>query len=73
MLNGHCNSPIAEFSTIAGEWMSLSATALDPYGGVFIEASRSGLPDRLRALGRAIRLKLLQKGAADIIERSRPV
>lgn len=65
------NSPVAGFSTVAGERMS--ATVLDHAGGVFIEASRSGPADRLRELGRAVRLELLQKGAADIIERSRPV
>jgi hydroxymethylbilane synthase len=73
VLNGHCNSPIAGFSTIAGERMSLSATVLDHAGGVFIEASRSGPADRPRELGRAVGLELMQKGAADIIERSRPV
>ena len=42
-------------------------------GGVFIEASRSGPADRPRELGRAVGLELLDKGAAEIIERSRPV
>jgi hydroxymethylbilane synthase len=73
VLNGHCNSPIAGFSTIEGEQMSLSATVLDHAGGVFIEASRSGPADRPRELGRAVGLELLQKGATGIIERSRPV
>jgi hydroxymethylbilane synthase len=73
VLNGHCNSPVAGFSTIEGARMSLSATVLDHAGGVFIEASRSGPADRPRELGRAVGLELLQKGAADIIERSRPV
>src|ERR1700761_5160615 len=73
VLNGHCNSPIAAFSAINGALMSLSATVLDHAGGVFIEASLSGPADRPRELGRAVGLELLQKGAADIIERSRPV
>jgi peptide-methionine (S)-S-oxide reductase len=50
-----------------------SATVLDHAGGVFIEASRSGPADRPLELGRAVGLELLQKGAADIVERSRPV
>src|ERR1700759_404185 len=73
VLNGHCNSPIAAFSTIAGAAMSLTASVLDLDGGVFIEASRSGPADRPRELGRAVGLELLDKGAAAIIERSRPV
>jgi hydroxymethylbilane synthase len=73
VLNGHCNSPIAGFSTIDGVRMSLTASVLDHAGGVFIEASRSGPADRPRELGRAVGLELLDKGAADIIERSRPV
>jgi hydroxymethylbilane synthase len=73
VLNGHCNSPIAGFSTIDGARMSLTASVLDEAGGLFIEASRSGPADRPRELGRAVGLELLDKGAADIIERSRPV
>jgi len=73
VLNGHCNSPIAAFSTIEGATMSLTASVLDLDGGVFIEASRAGPADRPRELGRAVGLELLNKGAAEIIERSRPV
>ena len=72
VLNGHCNSPIAGFSTIDGAQMSLTASVLDEAGAVFIEVSRSGPADRPRELGRAIGLELLAKGAAGIIERSRP-
>jgi hydroxymethylbilane synthase len=73
VLNGHCNSPIAGFSTMQGTQMSLTASVLDEAGGLFIEASRSGPADRPRELGRAVGLELLNKGAAAIIERSRPV
>jgi hydroxymethylbilane synthase len=72
VLNGHCNSPIAGFSTIEGAQMTLTASVLDEAGGLFIEASRSGPADRPRELGRAVGLELLNKGAAEIIERSRP-
>jgi hydroxymethylbilane synthase len=72
VLNGHCNSPIAGFSTIQGTQMSLTASVLDEAGSLFIEASRSGAADRPRELGRAVGLELLNKGAAAIIERSRP-
>ena len=72
VLNGHCNSPIAGFSTIDGAQMSLTASVLDETGGLFIEVLRSGAADRPRELGRAVGLELLAKGAAGIIERSRP-
>jgi hydroxymethylbilane synthase len=72
VLNGHCNSPIAAFSTIDGTQMSLIASVLDEAGSLFIEASRSGPANRPRELGRAVGLELLDKGAAEIIERSRP-
>ena len=72
VLNGHCNSPIAGFSTIQGTQMSLTASVLDEAGNLFIEASRSGPANRPRELGRAVGLELLAKGAAALIERSRP-
>ena len=73
VLNGHCNSPIAGFAEVKGDQMSLTASVLDHAGSRIIEASRSGPANRPRELGRAVGLELLAKGAADIIERSRPV
>lgn len=72
ILNGHCNSPVAGFSTISGNDMSLTASVLDEAGGAFIEATRTGPANRPRELGRAVGLELLDKGAAAIIERARP-
>jgi hydroxymethylbilane synthase len=72
VLNGHCNSPIAGYAEIKGAQMSLTASVLDHAGARIIETSRSGPADRPRELGRAVGLELLAKGAADIIERSRP-
>jgi hydroxymethylbilane synthase len=62
VLNGHCNSPIAGYSTIEGTRMSLTASVLDDAGRQFIEVSRSGPADRPRELGRAVGLELLAKG-----------
>jgi hydroxymethylbilane synthase len=73
VLNGHCNSPIAGYAEIKGAEMLLTASVLDHAGQRIIETSRSGPADRPRELGRAVGLELLAKGAADIIERSRPV
>jgi hydroxymethylbilane synthase len=72
VLNGHCNSPVAGFSTIDGDQMSLTASVLEEAGGLVIEASRTGPANRPRELGRAVGLELLAEGAAAIIERSRP-
>ncbi|MGJ5179827.1 hydroxymethylbilane synthase [Bradyrhizobium oligotrophicum] len=72
VLNGHCNSPIAGFSTIDGGQMTLTAAVLDEDGGRFIEAQRTASADRPRELGRAVGLELLANGAAALIERSRP-
>jgi hydroxymethylbilane synthase len=73
VLNGHCNSPIAGFAQVQSDQMSLTASVLDHAGQRIIEASRSGPANRPRELGRAVGLELLAKGAADIIELSRPV
>jgi hydroxymethylbilane synthase len=73
VLNGHCNSPIAGFAEVSGNQMSLTASVLDHAGSRIIEASRSGPANRPRELGRAVGLDLLARGAAEIIERSRPV
>jgi hydroxymethylbilane synthase len=50
----------------------LRASVLDETGDRFIEASRTGTADRPRELGRAVGLELLDKGAAEIIARTRP-
>jgi hydroxymethylbilane synthase len=72
VLNGHCNSPIAGYSSISGAEMTLTASVLDETGGEIIEATRSGPANRPRELGRAVGLELLDKGAAAIIARTRP-
>jgi hydroxymethylbilane synthase len=71
VLNGHCNSPIAGYSTIDGAQMTLTASVLDEDGGEFIEVTRAGPANRPRELGRAVGLELLAKGAAAIIARTR--
>ncbi len=73
VLNGHCNSPIAGYATINGREMLLTASVLDLEGDQLLEATRSGPADKPRELGRAVAFDLLAKGAAAIIERSRPV
>jgi hydroxymethylbilane synthase len=72
VLNGHCNSPMAGYAQINGKTMSLKASVLDRAGSRIVEVSRTGPADRPRELGRAVGLELLAKGAAEIIERSRP-
>ncbi|MEN3351423.1 MAG: hydroxymethylbilane synthase [Bradyrhizobium sp.] len=72
VLNGHCNSPIAGHATIVGSEMTLRASVLDEAGAGFIEVTRRGSADRPRELGRAVGMELLDKGAAEIIARTRP-
>jgi hydroxymethylbilane synthase len=72
VLNGHCNSPIAGYSSISGADMTLTASVLDETGGEIIEVTRSGPANRPRELGRAVGLELLDNGAAAIIARTRP-
>jgi len=72
VLNGHCNSPIAAYSTIDGRDMTLTASVLDLEGDQLLEASRTGPADKPRELGRAVAFDLLAEGAEAIIERSRP-
>lgn len=72
VLNGHCNSPIAAHAVINGNEMTLTASVLDLAGDRFLDVVRSGPLDRPRELGRAVGLALLDKGAAAIIETSRP-
>ncbi|WP_371814990.1 hydroxymethylbilane synthase [Bradyrhizobium sp. CCBAU 51753] len=72
VLNGHCNSPIAGHATLAGGEMTLRASVLDEAGAGFIEVVRRGPADRPRELGRAVGMELLDKGAAEIIARTRP-
>ncbi len=73
VLNGHCNSPIAGHATIDGSDMTLRAAVIEEDGSRFIEAERTGAADRPRELGRMVGLELLQRGAAEIIERTRPL
>jgi len=73
VLNGHCNSPIAGYATLTGGDILLTASVLDEHSGQFIEVTRRGPSGRPRELGRAVGFELLAKGAADIIERTRPL
>lgn len=73
VLNGHCNSPIAGYSTVtqAGE-MSLKGAVMSPDGKTVVQVERSGPVDKPRELVRIVAQDLLGKGAAEIIDRTRP-
>ncbi len=73
VLNGHCNSPIAGHAAIAGAELMLRAAVIEEDGSRFIEAERRGSAERPRELGRLVGLDLLARGAAEIIERTRPL
>jgi len=57
---------------LAGNELTLRASVLEEAGARFIEVVRRGPADRPRELGRAVGLELLDKGAAEIIARTRP-
>jgi hydroxymethylbilane synthase len=73
VLNGHCNSPIAGYATVEGDEILLKAAVLDEANNHFIEVTRRGSAGRPRELGRAVAFDLLEKGAADVIARTRPL
>ncbi len=72
ILNGHCNAPIAGLATIERQSMTLRGVVFSMDGSHVIEHAVSGDPDRPRELGRNVGLALLQKGAVDLIQNSKP-
>jgi len=72
ILNGHCNSPVAGHAVITGDRMELRAAVLDLASDRLIEVTRTGSAVRPRELGRAVGLELLARGAAALIEATRP-
>ncbi len=72
ILNGHCNSPIAGHAELEGDRLRLRAAVIAEDGGRIVESVRDGPAERPREIGRAVGLDLLQKGAAAIIEATRP-
>ncbi len=72
VLNGHCNAPIAGYAQRDGDALSLYGAVMSEDGGEIIEVRSDGACDRPRELGRAVGLALLQKGAARLIEMTRP-
>ncbi|GAB4523502.1 MAG: hydroxymethylbilane synthase [Amphiplicatus sp.] len=72
VLNGHCNAPIAGHARLAGETLHLKAAVLSEDGAALIEAEADGPAARPRAVGRAVGLALIEKGARALIDASRP-
>jgi len=72
VLNGHCNAPIAGYASRDGEAVTLYGAVMSESGDEMIEARSEGPADRPRELGRKVGLELLAKGAARLIETSRP-
>lgn len=73
VLNGHCNTPIAAHARLDGDQrLSIRAAVMSEDGATMIEASAEGATDRPREIGRKAGLELLAKGAATLVEASRP-
>lgn len=72
VLNGHCNTPIAAHAQLSGAEMALAAAVMSEDGATMVVAAARGSANRPRELGREVGLDLLAKGAAALIEASRP-
>jgi len=67
VLNGHCNTPIAGRAVVDGKTIKLNAAVLSLDAATLIEASVEGDARRPRELGREVGLRLLEQGAAKLI------
>jgi len=68
VLEASCQSPVATFATIDGEEMNVTALVAMPDGSKFIRDSISGTPDDAVQLGEALAARLLESGAAELLE-----
>ena len=68
VLEASCQSPVATFATIDDGEMSVTALVAMPDGSEFIRDSISGTPDNAVQLGEALAARLLESGAAELLE-----
>ena len=73
VLNGHCNAPIAGFAQLCDEnEIELRGAVISLDGSTIFEASARYEKSRAKELGRDIALELLEKGARELLEQTRP-
>jgi hydroxymethylbilane synthase len=68
VLGANCQSPVATFATIDGDVMTVTALVAMPDGTESIRDSVSGHADNAEQLGEELAARLLESGAADMLE-----
>ena len=68
VLEASCQSPVATFATIDGDQMTVTALVAMPDGTEFIRDSISGPADDAERLGEELAARLLESGAAEMLE-----
>ena len=68
VLEASCQSPVATFATIDGAEMNVTALVAMPDGSESIRDSISGPADNAVQLGEALAARLLESGAAELLE-----
>jgi len=68
VLEANCQSPVASFATIDGDQMTVTALVAMPDGTEFIRDSISGSADDGERLGEELAARLLESGAAELLE-----
>jgi len=68
VLEASCQSPVATFATIDDGEMSVTALVAMPDGSEFIRDSISGPADNAVQLGETLAARLLESGAAELLE-----
>ncbi len=68
VLEANCQSPVATFATIDGDQMTVTALVAMPDGTEFIRDSISGSADDAERLGEKLAARLLESGAAELLE-----
>lgn len=71
LLGGGCLAPATAFGRVEGERLRLRARVLDPRGQPMLDESAEGPADRALELGTRMARRLLEAGAAALLERSR--
>ncbi len=68
VLGASCQSPVATFATIDGDVMTVTALVAMPDGTESIRDNVSGHADNAEILGEELAARLLESGAADMLE-----
>jgi hydroxymethylbilane synthase len=68
VLEASCQSPVATFAEVSGATLTVTALVAMPDGSRFIRDSVSGATDAAEELGEQLATRLLEQGAASLLE-----